>query len=355
MGGGSMDIQSLIRINKTIEFLFMACLCKGYLPDKLTVISVGSPAGYCTTNLSRRLRALSVKVTSMACKQPVSLARITTNKHLIGIDERYMFCTGKTLKEFQKMIQVSMSLRSSKDDATIRLMLRLMSDSRISPMTKISLENIAGQIKSVLTTLDTTSKEATNLVDANALIKEQKQCSKEIANALSDLINIVIGDAYTYKVVTEQQSVQVPVSSREQYMGGTIDEGSEVESVLSGSASDSRRKPKGRAQPNLDSAKSLFNTPSKKSSRPPKATPNSASATNSDGLAKAMLKSPPKPSQAEEQPNTEPKSSTPSKRSKRPSSNKKVSNASELFIGDLEGLGNEDHNNSGNAVSNLLG
>ena len=144
----------------------------------MTVISVGNPAGYCATSLSRRLRALSVKVTSMSCRQPVSLTRITLNQHLIGIHEIYMCCTLKTFKEFKKMIEASVGLWSSKDDTTVKLILKIMSESKISPMTKIALENIVGQTKSIIAALDTTPKDATNLADTNALIKELRQLVK---------------------------------------------------------------------------------------------------------------------------------------------------------------------------------
>ena len=45
----------------------------------------------------------------------------------------------RSLKEFKKMIEASVGLRSSKDDASVKLMLKIMSESKISLMTKIAL------------------------------------------------------------------------------------------------------------------------------------------------------------------------------------------------------------------------
>jgi hypothetical protein len=65
---------------------------------------------------------------------------------------------------------------------------------------------------------------------ANA-IRDTNEALKDLTFAVNKLVNLLIGDACTYKAIVEAETVQVPVASREQHLQGDIEYGTEVSSV----------------------------------------------------------------------------------------------------------------------------
>jgi hypothetical protein len=108
--------------------------------------------------------------------------------------------------------------------------LNSMSSHKISPMPKTVLTDISGEMKLICERLELVTKEVNNVKDAKHAIADLTSHVKLIAKNFGDLTNILLGDAYTYKVITEAQSSQVPVAAREQHMSSIVDNGHEVES-----------------------------------------------------------------------------------------------------------------------------
>ncbi len=54
---------------------------------------------------------------------------------------------------------------------------------------------------------------------------------KDIAKSFVDMLNLVMADAYTYKVITKSETLQIPVASREHHVGGIVDTGVESDSI----------------------------------------------------------------------------------------------------------------------------
>ena len=48
----------------------------------------------------KRLRFVGFNIRQLTSLQPSALGRLQYNRHLIGKDPRYMFCTGATLSKF---------------------------------------------------------------------------------------------------------------------------------------------------------------------------------------------------------------------------------------------------------------
>lgn len=96
MGGGDCGIESVIRMNRTVEFILSIVLINPPRSQKVKVLSIGNFAMTCGSALSRRLRAVGFTVEQITCKQPSALSRVDYNKHLIGIDTRYQFSKIRT-------------------------------------------------------------------------------------------------------------------------------------------------------------------------------------------------------------------------------------------------------------------
>jgi hypothetical protein len=232
MGGGNSDIECVKRVNRTVELLLLIILSQDKHVDKVKIVCVGNLALSCGTLLSRRLRALAFSVEQISCRQPSALARIEFNNHLIGKDDKYLFCGPKVLCIFQKMIDEYkfMHLSMSKENDIINNLILNMSSQKLNPMTKMSLEQISGKMKIVCENLKIKRREINNSKDAEDIIDNLYSQVMEISKSVANLTNILLGDAYTYKVITEAQTSQLPLASREQHMSVGLDQGSEVES-----------------------------------------------------------------------------------------------------------------------------
>jgi hypothetical protein len=274
MGGGSSDVDCLLRISRTVEFLFYCIVSRPLSPRKLKVMCAGNLANYCGSLLARRLRAVGVPVEQMNFRQPAFLDRVEFNRHLIGVDNRYTFCEGNSLIAFQTMVREYLELGEPKVVSIVRLAISNMSKQNISPMTKKALESIAGQCKAVEQRLDVATKDIKNLADADNVIKDMKNTIRDLSTCVSDMANLLLGDAYTYKVIIEAESSQVPVASREQHASGIVEGGSEVTSVDLSTLSS--------AQPNTARTQSK-----------PKATANMFKVKKSPSVPRSTTKSPP--------------------------------------------------------------
>jgi hypothetical protein len=58
-------------------------------------------------------------------------------------------------------------------------------------------------------------KTSSNLTDVDNLVQDLSGAVKDLVNCNQELVNLLLGDAYTYKSIVESQSSQVPVASRE--------------------------------------------------------------------------------------------------------------------------------------------
>jgi hypothetical protein len=259
-GGGSSDIECMLRIARMVEFLFYAIVSRTNICRRLTLMCSGNLAGYCGSLLSRRLRSLGVSVEQLNFKQPAFLSRIKFNEHLIGNDERYVFCQGRALECFKSMMSEYCNIDEPKAMDMVRLCILNMSDDKVSPMTKKALESIAGQCKAVVQRLDVNTKEVTNIADANVAIKDLEDTVRDLSKTVTDLANLLLGDAYTYKAIVAAESSQVPVASREQHASAEVEHGSEAPSIDSSFlshpiSSNQRPKTKTNAARNMFKAK----------------------------------------------------------------------------------------------------
>jgi hypothetical protein len=83
-----------------------------------------------------------------------------------------MFCEGRALNSFKNMISDRSKIYRPKELDIIALYLAKMSEEKVSPMTLKALESVAGQCKAVLQRLDVTTREVTNIADANVALKD---------------------------------------------------------------------------------------------------------------------------------------------------------------------------------------
>jgi hypothetical protein len=111
--GGSSDIGCVTRVNRTAEFLFYCVMNNKIFPRKIVILCVGNLSVSCASLLSKRLRSVGTSVEQLRCSQPAALARITFNKHLIGTDPKYSFCSGKAMDLFSSMIRRYKQVESS--------------------------------------------------------------------------------------------------------------------------------------------------------------------------------------------------------------------------------------------------
>jgi hypothetical protein len=207
----------------------------------------------------------------MSCIQPSTLARMTCNRHLIGKDYRYTFCTSNVKKKFEIMMLKYKCVSNAKDGDIRRVVMSKMSQDKVSPMTKTALESIAGHLKGLSQKMDVKMKTSSNLTDVDNLVQDLSGAVRDLVNCNQELVNLLLGDAYTYKTIVESQSSQVPVASREQHMGGIVDQGYEAES-MSGSTITNTVGPTSRSvdkKKGGSGAKSLFRV---KAKSPPSST-----------------------------------------------------------------------------------
>jgi hypothetical protein len=102
-------------------------------------------------------------------------------------------------------------------------------------MTKQALENIAGEVQAVLQKLDTSTRKIDSLVGMNAHKDDVISILKDTVKCVGDLVNLILADAYTYKIITKAESSQIPVASREQHTKGILDVPAESESLAASS------------------------------------------------------------------------------------------------------------------------
>jgi hypothetical protein len=97
---------------------------------------------------------------------------------MIGVDPKYMFCNGRPLCVFKSMIAENLSLMGSKVDDPCVLLMANMSEGKISPMTRESLHNIAGNLKNLTQRLSISIKRPENINDAANAIRETNEALK---------------------------------------------------------------------------------------------------------------------------------------------------------------------------------
>ena len=230
LGGGDRGIACVLRVNRIAEFIFYCVANLRRYPEKFTILCMGGLALTCASDLSRRLRTIGVNVNQLNCKQPAALDRITKYRDSIGKKENYNFCQGRALELFRVMITRHSLLSSTKAQDILSLALSNMSSNPISPMTKSSLTNIVGDINSIYNVLESMS--ITNSSDK--ITHREKELTNQLmllTKSVGELTNLLVGDAYTYKVLVEGQTSQIPMASREQLMPLPVDSGYEVRSI----------------------------------------------------------------------------------------------------------------------------
>lgn len=292
LGGGDRGISCVLRVNRTAEFIFYCVVNLRRFPEKLTILCVGSLALTCASDLSRRLRSLGVNVNQLGCKQPSALNRTTKYRDHIGRKENYMFCGGKTLELFTLMIMRHSLVFSAKEKDILSLVSSNMSSNPISPMTKTSLNNIAGDINTIYGALEGISRSNSS----DEMSHREKELVVQLmllTKSVAELTNVLLADAYTYKVIVEGQTSQIPVASREQYMPHLLDSGSEARSIgVSEMTSNADESVSGEDSDVFIDA--LFSSPlskNKSSSKSVKKDKNRVSTTKSSSKMHVQLKS----------------------------------------------------------------
>ena len=106
--------------------------------------------------------------------------------------------------------------------------IRKMTDIKMNPLTKLALENIAGDLKVILTSLNASTREAETVGELDRANKYAINIMKNITACLTNLTILILGDAYTYTAVVDGQTSQVPVASREQFASGVVNQSSET-------------------------------------------------------------------------------------------------------------------------------
>jgi hypothetical protein len=229
----SHTIDSVIRINLVVEFLCYNILSKPIVPKKITILCLGMSATYCGSSVSRRLRCKNIDVKQHSCKQPSYLAKSQYNRHLIviGKDSRYMFCKSTVLRKFTDMVCIDTCLDDTKASLVLPNQRTFMTKGAFQPMTKMALQNIAAEVQSIAQKLDTSTKKMETISDVNLHKDDVMGILRDTVKCLGDLVNLVMADAYTYKVVTEGESLQIPVAFREQHAKGISDAAVESQSI----------------------------------------------------------------------------------------------------------------------------
>ena len=77
-------------------------------------------------------------------------------------------------------------------------------------MSKQALQNIAGEVQAIVQKSDVSTKRIVeNNTDINAHKDDVISIVKDTTKCLGDLVNLIMADAYFYKVVTEAKLPQV--------------------------------------------------------------------------------------------------------------------------------------------------
>jgi hypothetical protein len=154
LGGESSNIDCVIRVNRTVEFLFHCIVSKNSSYKAIKSMCAGNLASSCGSTLSRRLRYLGIKVTQSNFKQPAYSSGITCNQDLIGKKENYKFCSEGVLDKFKRLIDLSKGLSTYSFVNIVAPVRSNMSDEKIGPMTKNALETIAAKLNDMITRLE---------------------------------------------------------------------------------------------------------------------------------------------------------------------------------------------------------
>lgn len=268
LGGGDAGIECVRRISRTIELLFLLVITRVQAKHKVTLLSVGSLAGYCGSSLSRRLRSVGVSIEHLGCRQPVMLARLQYNTHLIGKDPRYMFAKPRVLTCFNEMINAYSSSGVAKVSEIITLHKSIMSSDKHNAMTYTAINDLLSKSRDIENTLSQAMAAPHSIQDCKAQLEDVREVMKEVNTSVQGLLNLLLADAYTYRAVVDSESKQVPVASREQHMQGSVDFGSEVQSIDASSISKMSSITQASAPPSDNKkVKDLFTTVQKTSGR----------------------------------------------------------------------------------------
>ena len=216
LGGGNSDVDCALRINRTVEFLFYSVISRSNHQQSIKVMCAGNMAASCGSTLSRRFRYVGIKVTQSIFKQPVFLNRITHNRNLIGKQENYKFCSDGILDKLKSLIACSDMTAVSKESSILLVAQANMSDERINPMTKSALGSIAGDLTNITEKLQSKMALSGNL-KYDAVHDDLRVICKDITHCVSTLVAVLTADAFTYKVLTDELTSQLPIASREQF------------------------------------------------------------------------------------------------------------------------------------------
>lgn len=313
--GGNGDIDCIMRIEMSVEHI-LRILSHGKKTTDIELVAVGKLAlSYCDL-LRKRLKGMGRRVTILSCKQPSSLMSLSSNNHLIGVDDRYSFCTGSCKKFFIQMIKRYSLLRNTKElDLLQETRKELTIQFQMMPThTKTGLTNIQKAVIGHKNTIDDISKAMNKMKSDNVRREDALKISTAIsglADSMNGLLTFLLSDSYEYKSIMDGAAAQLPSASKDQRESSSALKGSRVQSDVSKSFVDKIKSPQIIDEDSDDSDDDMFS-------------PISTPSTSASGKKKSAKKSAKKSKAVSQKPPLSPVRTPSSKGTKRTKKKKQI-------------------------------
>ena len=219
MGGGDNNIDCILRVDRMSE-LMVSILRHGEESWPITLIAVGKLALYSCTLIAKRLKALGQKVVIRSCKQPASLATLTSNKHMIGKNEKYSFASGECMKIFRRIVSsYSQGRPRSVRDIIHPILIHKMSKNIMPRQTKQALMDIHTASSGSCTAVQQRLRDCESADTIEKLKDVVSAMGKELHSANSankDMATFLMADSYEYKSLLDAAAAQIPSATKSQ-------------------------------------------------------------------------------------------------------------------------------------------
>ena len=199
MGGGDNNIDCILRSDRMSE-LMVSILKHEEESQPVILIAVGKLALYSCTLIAKRLKALGQRVIVRSCKQPASLATLTSNKHMIGKNEKYSFASGECMRTFKRIVSsYTQGERRSVRQIMCPILIHKMSKNTMPRQTRQALMDIHTASSSSHRAVQQRLRDCESTDSVDKLRDAVLAMGKELLSALSvnkDMETLLMADSY---------------------------------------------------------------------------------------------------------------------------------------------------------------
>lgn len=206
-GGGDGSAQCILRVSLMKELL--VSYVQHWSPQSLKVISMGNVASSMSSELCRRLRAMKVKVSSNRCSMPTYLSSITCNRHLVGKDGRYVFCSQGVGAKLKAIVEEYPSVSTLSHASILRGAVGMSGN--VSRQTTSALEYCSANTKQALNTLQSMKTTSSSNIEDNVEVLKATMIS--IAESLDSICSCITVDSAIHSSIIHAGVVQLPAAS----------------------------------------------------------------------------------------------------------------------------------------------